>query len=123
MEKEGAVREERGRKARIDIESIKEQLEVLGGSAKKVEDKEKRRRYEGFEKKRPVKLVAGLVLKKDTRVKFVGLGEEGRVFFGGGGGALGVKTEPLIASGSSVSPEAKEGFRSDVWQMEFVYRL
>jgi len=69
MEKEGKVRDERGRKARVDIESINEQLRELRKSTKKLENKEKRRRYEGVKEVRPVKPVSGLVLKKDMKGK------------------------------------------------------
>ena len=90
-----------------------------------MEDEEKRRRYEGFEEKRLVKPVAALVFKKDKKGQEVekDFDAEARAFCGGDGGAFGVKAEPLIASGSIFSPEAKKSFRSDAWQMEFGYRL
>ena len=59
IEKEGRERDERGRKAWLDMQDISEQLRVLRKSAEKVEDEEKRRKYEGFEEKRPVRPVAG----------------------------------------------------------------
>jgi len=67
MDKERMVRDESMRKAQVDIESINDQLKELGKSAKKLEDEEKRKRYEGVEMKRPVKPVAGLVLNKGKK--------------------------------------------------------
>ena len=121
MEKEGSVREERGRKAPMDIESISEQLKVLRKSAKKMEDEEKRRKHEGFEEKRPVKPVEGLVLKKD-KVKFTETEEKARAFFRGGGSTFGGKAEPPITSGSTFPTGVGTKFKDDVWQMEFGYR-
>ena len=64
MEKKGKERDERGRKTQMDMEDITGGLRELRKRAEKVEDNEKRRRYEGCEEKRPVKPVAGLILKR-----------------------------------------------------------
>jgi len=123
-EKEGKVRDERGRKARMDMEDINEQLKRLRKSAENLEDKEKRRRYEGYEGKQPVKPVAGLVLKKDKKDKGVEekFKSEARAFFGGSYSAFEGRAEPPIASGSIFPAGVGEKFRNDVWQMEFGYR-
>ena len=115
MEKEGKVRDERGRKARMDIESINEQLKKLRKSAEELENEEKRRKYESFLEKQPVKPVAGLVLKKDRKGKEAkeGFESEARAFFGGGNSAFGVKAESPIAGGSTFPMGVGTSFRSD----------
>jgi len=67
---------------------------------------------------RPIK---GLVLKKDRRDG--GMVAEADAFFeSSGSGAFGVKAGPPIASGSTVSPEAKKFEADKAWQGEFGYR-
>ena len=138
MEKEGKEREEKGRKAWLELQSITEQLRVLRKSAEKVEDEEKRRKFEGFggdgkgffsgfggfKEERKIKPVKGLVLRRDTAKGKEEAFESGaEAFFGGGSnGAFGDQAGPPIASGSTVSPEAKKFEADRAWQMEFGYR-
>jgi len=137
MEKEGKVRDERGRKAWLEKQSITEQLRVLRKSGEKVEDEEKKKKFEGFggsfgggfrsfgggEKKKPI---AGLVLKKD-RKDFRGekdMEAEADAFFEkGSGSTFGGKAESLIASGSTGPAGVGSKFNADAaWQMVFAYR-
>jgi len=90
MEKEGKVRDERGRRAQMEVEEINKQLKVIRRNAEKVEDEEKRRKYESFEERRPVQPVAGLMLRKNKKVKKVDkrFESEARGSLGGGDSAF-----------------------------------
>jgi len=139
MEKEGKERDEKGRKAWLEMQSITEQLRVLRKSAEKVEDGEKKKKFEGFggmgvgsfgsfggfkKEEREIKPVKGLVLRKDKdKGKEAKFESEAEAFFGGSSsGAFGDKAGPPIASGSTVSPEAKKFEADKAWQREFGYR-
>jgi len=139
MEKEGKERAVGDRKAWLEMQSITEQLRVLRKSAEKVEDEDKKKKFEGFggmgtgsfgsfggfkTEERKIKLVKGLVLKKDAaKGKEKIFESEAEAFFGGGSsGAFGVKAGPPIASGSTFSPEAKKFEADKAWQREFGYR-
>ena len=145
MEKEGRVRTEGGRRDQERMEEISGHLRELRMRAEKVEDGEKRKKFEGFggmsmgdfgsfggfKEEGKIKPVAGLVLRRDRkadevekeREKEKEFESEAGAFFGdGSSGAFGVKAGPPIASGSTVSPEAKKFEVERAWQMEFGYR-
>jgi len=129
MEKEGKMREEGGRKDRERIESINRQLAYMRKGAEELEDKGKREKYgglSGFGEMQSAKPVAGLVLKKDMGAEKVKMDfdfkAEVDAFFGEKRKAFGDKAGPPIASGSTVSPEAKKFSGDDAWKMEFGWR-
>jgi len=135
MEKEGKDRVDGGRRDRERMEEISGHLRELRMRAEKVEDEEKKKKFEGFggmgsgsfggfggfKEEKKVKPIKGLVLKKDR--KDGDMVAEADAFFGSSGsGAFGVKAGPPIASGSTVSPEAKKFEADKAWQREFGYR-
>ena len=139
MEEEGKVREEGGRRDRERMERINGQLAYMRKRAEKVEDEEKKKKFQGcggmsmgsfgsfgqFKAEEwKIKPVKGLVLKKNLgKGKDDGFESEAEALFGGdSSGAFGVKAEPPIASGSTISPKAKKFEENRAWQMEFGYR-
>jgi len=133
MEKEGKERDEKGRKTWLEMQSITEQLRVLRKSAEKVQDEEKRKKFEGFgdsglfggfggfkQEKRKIKPIKGLVLKKDRDGEMMAAAD---AFFEESGKSFGGKAGSPIASGSTVPAKPGTKFAADaVWQMEFGYR-
>jgi len=135
MEKEGKDRVDGSRRDRERKEEISGHLRGLRMRAEKVEDGEKKKKFEGFggmgtgsfgsfggfKEEQKVKPIKGLVLRKDR--KDGGMVAEADAFFeSGGSGAFGDKAGPPIASGSTVSPEAKKFGADRASQMEFGYR-
>jgi len=137
MEKEGKEREDKGRKAWLELQSITEQLRVLRKSAEKVEDEEKKKKFEEFggmgsgsfgsfggfrTEERKIKPVKGLILRKDRKDGDM-VAEADAFFEKSGEEAFGGKGESPIASGSTFPARPGTKFTADAaWQMEFGYR-